>query len=220
MDSKELLQSITKTFYSDTTSNIAYMTLSEKLMDCYPELVSNDVIFIDLKSDTTPLSPFLKICSGLDIPDSYIKENCYTLQQKSFSSFLKTGIAEERYDPIIIEEIDYEKLRTKETILNFIQNYFNQKIIVLNAQNMGENAISILSSLNSEKINGKFIFCYNSMEMEGVSVEMRNFLQTVYNSSNYYSINTLEDISYSKKNSKKQPKKVKKEKKQIYNHHY
>ena len=206
MDSKELLQSITKTFYSDTTSNIAYMTLSEKLMDCYPELVSNEVIFIDLKSETTPLSPFLKICSGLDIPESYIKENCYTLQQKSFSSFLKTGIAEERYDPIIIEEIDYEKLRTKETILNFIQIYFNQKIIVLNAQNMGENAISILSSLNSEKINGKFIFCYNSMEMEGVSVEMRNFLQTVYNSSNYYSINTLEDISYSKKNSKKQPR--------------
>ena len=55
MDSKELLQSITKTFYSDTTSNIAYMTLSEKLMDCYPELVSNEVIFIDLKSETTPL---------------------------------------------------------------------------------------------------------------------------------------------------------------------
>ena len=206
MDSKELLKSITESFYSAKNSYIAFISLSENLMNSYINLVSGDVKFIDLKSETTPLAPFLKICMDLDISFEYVQNNTYKLQTDSFASFLNNGYPNERLDPIIIEEIDYEKLRIKETIVHFIKSFFSGKIIVLNAQNMSENALAILSSLNDERIDGKLIFCFNSMEMEALSPQMQSFLQKINSSSSYYSINTLEDINYLKKSAKKKNK--------------
>ena len=194
MNSQDLIKSIVNNFYDDDKLNIMYLCLSENLMK---KCVSNDsdVLEIDLCEETIPLSPFLTILSKLKISDELLKKSAYGLQYETFKSFFKKGFPEDRNDSVIFEEIDYEKIRMRETIIALLEKCFCGRVIVFNSQLMSDDVLKILSQLENSTLKGKFIFCFNNLDMEKKSSAMKNFFQKITKQKNYYSINTLEDFS-------------------------
>lgn len=195
MDSKELLSSITQSFYEDKQEFITYLSISDALMETFYQILDTDVFTVDLRDDSTPLSPFLKIINSLKPTKNELKKYCYELQYETFVSFLKNGTPDERKDPFIVEEVDYEKQRFSKTIIDLLKNFCKEKIVVFNAQLMSNDALKILQQLETSGCSGKFIFCFNSMEMEKLSPEMKDYVHLISTSRNYYSINSKEDLT-------------------------
>lgn len=194
MNSQDLIKSIVRNFYDDDKLNVTYLCLSESLMKkCVSK--GSDVLEIDLCDERTPLAPFLSILSKLKISDEFLKKSAYELQYETFKSFFKEGFPQLRKDCVILEEIDYEKIRMRETIVALLKECFCGKVTVFNAQLMSDDALKILSLLENSEINGKFIFCFNNLDLEKKSSALKNFLQKINRQKNYYSINSLEDFS-------------------------
>lgn len=194
MDSKELLKSITQSFYEDDKEFITYLSLSQFLMNSYRNILDEDTIIVDLKEEETPLAPFLQIINQYKPAKNIIKNNTYVLQSETFESFFKNGFAEERHDPVIFEEIDYERIRIREAVIALLKKYSSKKVVVFNTQLISIDALRILKEFETQVESGKFIFCFNSLEMDNLPVEIRSFAHAVVNRSNYYSIDSLEDI--------------------------
>lgn len=193
MNSQDLIKSIVENFYNDEKSNVAYFCLSENLMKkC---AVAPDSLEINLKKQRTPLAPFLDILLESKVSDELLKKSAYKLQYRTFKTFFKDGFPEDRNDSIILEEIDYEKIRMRETILTLLKKCFCGKAVVFNAQLMSDDALKILMELENLPLNGKIIFCFNALELEKKSSAMKEFLQKISRQNNYYSINTLENFS-------------------------
>ena len=194
MDSRELINSIIIGFSKDEKVFITYMSMSENLVKKSISDLGDDVSYIDLKKETTPLAPFLKILSESRPSDKLLKENTYELQYESFRCFFEQGFPNERKDPIILEEIDYEKLRLKESVVALIKKCFSGKVFVFNAQLLSGIQISILKILETEVLKGKMIFCFNSMEMDVLPAETQSLVQNASEKNNYYAFNSIEDI--------------------------
>lgn len=195
MNSKDLIKSITKKFYEDKTLNVTYLSLSENLMKSCHELADSDTIEINLRNQTAPLAPFLSILQKLEIPSEEIKKSTYGLQSETFESFFKNGFPEERKDPFILEEVDYEKIRICETIILLLEKFFIGKAIIYNAQLISNDALKILEQLEKSKIKGKFLFCFNNLEIDSSSDSVKNFSQKISKQDNYFMLNSLEDFS-------------------------
>lgn len=212
MNSEELIKSITKAFFDSPNEHVSYISLPSGLMDVYKTHFGNDIQIIDLKKELTPISPFLRILSDLKISDKEIRENTYPLQYQTFVSFFQKQYHDIRKDLVVLEEIDYEKLRLRDSIITMMENNYKGKTVILNAQLMSGNAIKVLKSLENGHLQGKLIFCFNSMEMDMLPTETQVFIQSIANENNYYSINSLEDYSehtnYQQKEEKLDLKKV------------
>ncbi len=194
MNSQDLIKSIVGNFYDDDRLNVTYLCLSENLMK---KCVSKgfDVLEIDLRDEKTPLAPFLSILSKSKISKEVLKKSAYKLQYETFSSFFKDEYPTIRNDSLILEEIDYEKIRMRATILALLKKCFGGKVAIYNAQLMSDDALKILGQLENSEITGKFIFCFNNLDLEKKSSAMKNFFQKISGQSNFYSINSLEDFS-------------------------
>lgn len=194
MNSQDLIKSIVDNFYDDDKLNVTYLCLSENLMKkCVSK--DSDLLEIDLCDEKTPLAPFLNILAKSKIPDELLKKSAYELQYETFKSFFADGFAKNRNDSMILEEIDYEKIRMRETIIALLKKCFNGKVVVYNSQLMSDDALKILLQLENSDLKGKFIFCFNNLDMEKKSAAMKNFFQKINKQNNYYSINSLEDFS-------------------------
>lgn len=194
MNSQDLIKSIVDNFYNDDKLNVTYLCLSENLMKkCVSK--DSDLLEIDLCDEKTPLAPFLNILAKSKIPDELLKKSAYELQYETFKSFFADGFAKNRNDSMILEEIDYEKIRMRETIITLLKKCFGGKAMVYNAQLMSDDALKILLQLENSDLKGKFIFCFNNLDMEKKSATMKNFFQKINKQNNYYSINSLEDFS-------------------------
>ncbi len=194
MNSQDLIKSIVDNFYDDDKLNVTYLCLSENLMKkCVSK--DSDLLEIDLCDEKTPLVPFLNILAKSKIPDELLKKSAYELQYETFKSFFADGFAKNRNDSMILEEIDYEKIRMRETIIALLKKCFSGKVVVYNSQLMSDDALKILLQLENSDLKGKFIFCFNNLDMEKKSAAMKNFFQKINKQNNYYSINSLEDFS-------------------------
>ena len=96
MDSKELLSSITQSFYADKKEHITFLSISDGLMELYHQMLDTDVITVDLRDNDTPLAPFLNILNNVKPTKKELEKNCYALQYDTFVSFLKNGVPDER----------------------------------------------------------------------------------------------------------------------------
>lgn len=194
MNSQDLIKSIVDNFYDDDKLNVTYLCLSENLMKkCVSK--DSDLFEIDLCDEKTPLAPFLNILAKSKIPDELLKKSAYELQYETFKFFFADGFAKNRNDSMILEEIDYEKIRMRETIIALLKKCFSGKVVVYNSQLMSDDALKILLQLENSDLKGKFIFCFNNLDMEKKSAAMKNFFQKINKQNNYYSINSLEDFS-------------------------
>lgn len=193
MNSKDLIKSIVNNFLGDEKLNVAYFSLSKNLMK---KIGSDDFdgFEIDLESETAPLAPFLTILAKIKIPFEHLKNSAYELQRETFRTFFKDGFPAERADAVIFEEIDYEKIRMRETIVLLMKKFFSGKVIVLNAQLMSDDALKILQELERSALKGKFIFCFNNLDMEKKSSVMKDFFHKINRQNNYYSINSADSF--------------------------
>lgn len=194
MDSKELLSSITQSFYADKKEHITFLSISDGLMELYHQMLDTDVITVDLRDNDTPLAPFLNILNNVKPTKKELEKNCYALQYDTFVSFLKNGVPNERKDPFIIEEIDYEKQRIRRTIVDLLKKLFNEKVVIFNAQLMGDDSLYILKELENNVCNGKFIFCFNNTELEKLTPVMKDYIHSISTARNYYAINSIDDM--------------------------
>lgn len=192
MDSRELLTSISHSFFKNDNEHIIYFSISDNLIDYYNDLENDGVLVIDLKEKLNPLSPFLDIIKTTDVTDDDLNRFVYKLHYDSFNSYFKGEAIKDRKEPVVFEEIDYEKILIKNSVIDLLKQKFSGKIVILNANLMGESALSILETLNDKVSTGKFIFCFNSMELDNYSLPVRNFINKISGYNNYYSINSYE----------------------------
>ena len=193
MNSQDLIKSIVENFYGDENLNIAYFCLSENLMKkCAP---NSEALEIDLKTQRVPLAPFLSILLKSKVSDELLKKSAYKLQYGTFKSFFRDGFPEDRSDSVILEEVDYEKIRMRETIIALLKKCFTGNAVIYNAQLMSDDALKILMQLENLPLKGKFVFCFNALELDKKTSVMKDFLQKISRQNNYYSINTIEKFS-------------------------
>lgn len=190
MNSRDLIKSITEDFFAQKKESIVYLSLSSDDMDICREMLSDRTVVIDLADSKNPLAPFLDILQINKPSQSDIEKYSYLLHQNIFSAFFKDGTIVERKEPIVMEEMDFEKIRMKQTILSFIEKYADRSFLVLNCQMIGENALFILKELHSIKLKGKFIFCFDNMDIDNSPSYVKEFLNSIAGSYNYYAINT------------------------------
>lgn len=119
----ELIKTSTKSFFSGTEENIMYFSVPEILVDYIYKFFPEKGTVINLEDDFSPIKPFLGILSKFKPTERDIAENAYTLHKSTFNSYFKTGKADRRMDLIVTEEIFYEKLRLKDTIVRLFKKY-------------------------------------------------------------------------------------------------
>lgn len=195
MNSRDLIKSITRDFFSNKDDHIVYFSLSGSAMEVCKNSFDDNVCMIDLAESKYPLAPFLDIVSLLNASEKDLEKNVYKIQKNIFSNFIKNGTIVEREEPIIVEEIDFEKNQIQKTILSLIEKLYKSNTVILNSQLISEDALNILRKLPLVELSGKFVFCFNNMDVENYSASVKDFLNSVSGDKNYYSINSFENIS-------------------------
>lgn len=183
----EIITSSTKSFFSDENENIMYFSVPEALMDYVYKYFPEKGTVINLQDDFSPVKPFLGILSKFKPTERDIAENAYMLHKSTFNSYFKTGIADRRLDLVITEELFYEKLRMKNTIVALFKKYAAGAFYILNAQLLPSNSIEILKELAKEKLNCKLIFIFNYANIEENSY-INEFYQEISNEKNFFEI--------------------------------
>ena len=132
----------------NSDDSVLYLALNQSLMNEIPVRLGEDFFVRDLKNDITPLKPFFSIIQDMSLSEKQIKSHFYSLQLTPVKTYLKTGFAEEREDPIFEQEFFYETCRMLDSVVNIVNDYTDKNYIFLNAQFMFEES-SIQSILNS-----------------------------------------------------------------------
>ena len=140
----EIITSSTKSFFSDKNENIMYFSIPEALMDYVYKYFPEKGTVINLQEDFSPIKPFLGILSKFKPTERDIAENAYMLHKSTFNSYFKTGVADRRLDLVITEELFYEKLRMKNTIVALFKKYAAGAFYILKAQMLPSNSIEFL----------------------------------------------------------------------------
>lgn len=183
----EIITSSTKNFFSTQDENIMYFSIPEVLMDFIYKYFPEKGTVLNLEDDFSPLKPFLGILSKFKPSERDIAENAYMLHKSTFNSYFKTGLADRRLDLVITEELFYEKLRMKNTIVALFKKYVTGAFYILNAQLLSKDSIEILKELAKEKLNCKLIFIFNYLSIEENSY-INEFYQEISNDKNFFEI--------------------------------
>lgn len=194
MDSREILLSIVENFFESDNQNLIYLSLSERLIEQLKEILTDEICVIDLEKDYTPLKPFLEIVRSAKPDKKIVDDASYSLQRDTFRMYFKKGYAEERNDIIVREEINYEKNRIRNTVVELLKRYLKGKFFILNAQLLSEESLAILKQFEKTDFEGKIAFCFNGLKIEDSAPFMREFVQSISNKPVYYSIDTSADI--------------------------
>lgn len=174
------------------TGNVFFVSLARDAQLALTEKLS-DVDIIDIEKIYTPLQPFLQML--LDAPikptNGEIESLSYILQRDTFKTFLTRGVAAERLDMISYEEIFYEKIRYCATVVSLVKRFAHGNYIILNAQHLCEESISILKSLEKEELGCKIVFCFDFVDFEPSSNVVSEYFNSIMMSKNYFDVITL-----------------------------
>lgn len=187
----EIIKTSTKSFFSSEDENVMYFSVPEILMDYIYKYFPEKGTVINLEEDFSPAKPFLGILSKFKPTERDIAENAYMLHKSTFISYFKTGAADRRLDLVITEELFYEKLRMKKTIIELFKKYAAGNFYILNAQLLPENSIEILKALAKEKLKCKLIFIFNYISIEENS-SVNEFYQEISNDKNFFEITDID----------------------------
>ena len=183
--------SILRDFLNKENEHFLFLLTPEELADAASAQFFQNAEIIDLKHNYTPLKPFLQILSTYTPPASDISTYVYPLQRDSFESYFKTGEAAERKDIVIwTEETHYEIMRLKNAVAGMFARSVAGAIVILNAQELGEEAVDIVSQLENSDFKGKLIFCFDALCTAEAPDYITAFLQKVCIYANYFEITT------------------------------
>ena len=197
MAPNDILSSVIDNFLSNKEEHFLFLSLSSALMDKITEKSSQITETIDLKGNYTPLKPFLQILSEHKPSKKSISAHTYILQEPSLQSYFADGKATERKDILIwTEETYYEVKRFKQAIAGLMKKYVSENILILNAQEMGTEAVGVMEMLSETSgFKGKFIFCFDTVTLEESHGYINELIQKISMNSNYFEItNPDEDL--------------------------
>ena len=166
--------------------------MPKELMYNLPDEITRRTHIIDLATEFNPLAPFCDILLHCKPTKEAIHQHAYSVQEPTLQSFFANGIADERYDLIICNEIDYEKHRMQATLLELMRQFCTEYFLILNAHLMSKGAIEFLSKLVCTEFPGKIIFCFDSERIETAESFLDNFYQTIENHKNFFDITEYE----------------------------
>ena len=189
----EIFSSFIGNLFKKSEERIRFLSLTESLMKQLPSFFDDNVEKIDLQGNFSPLKPFINILELNKPSKEMIEKSAYSLHKRVFESYFKYGIADERQDMIIDEEIYYEKNRIRETVLTMLYHLFDKDVIVLNAQFLGQEAIEIIKILEKNEFFGRIIFCFDSIKIESSPKNVVDFFEEISNQNNFYDISNIKD---------------------------
>ena len=197
------LKDIVFNFLDNSSENLFCLSLNPSTMDNFSSLFNDDYIVVDLeKNDVkfSPIAPFMSILKSCNLSENEITPYTYSLQKESFLAYFKYGKTEFRKDIIIMEELYYEKKRCLKTVSDLFINQISKPVIILNAQNLKEESIKLLKSLNEdENYKNKFLLCFDFISYN-IDVDSNSFFTEVTDSQNYLDFSNLDMVSESSKN--------------------
>ena len=189
-------------FILNSRESISYLAVNQTMMKLIPDCFGEDFYVIDLKNDLSPLKPFSGIIKNMNLPDEVLKKELYSLQTPAFLSYLKNGICDEREDVIFEQEFYYEKSLLQTSVANLISKYNADSYIFINAQYMFNESFEIIKLLEKLNIEGRLVFCFDSINSEIISKDVSKFLDHISNQRNFLHlvINDDSDLFSDKKN--------------------
>lgn len=179
-------------FITKSNDSICFLNVHSKLMEKLALELYESYRIIDLKSEYTPLKPFLKVLSDSQISEDVVESHAYPLHKKIFADFFKTGVCEERKDIILELEYFYETSRLKKSVLDMILNTQVNEYIFLNAQCLKAESLDIIEMLEKSCFNGKFIFCFDALDNEFYSDYTKKFIEKITGHRNFLNIPVTE----------------------------
>ena len=163
------------------------------MMKQLPSLFPENVIKVDLLNDFTPVKPFVELLSINPPRPEIIDKTAYSLHRDVFKSYFENGLGKDRIDLVIEEEIFYERTRYRDTIVNFFHYFFEGDVIVLNSQELSQEAIEIIKTLEKVPFNGRIIFCFDSIKVEASPKNVIDFFEEVSTRKNFFDISNIKD---------------------------
>lgn len=202
------LEKIVFDFLDNSSESFYYLSLNPIIMNKVSSFFNDDYIVVDLeRTDVkfSPIAPFMSILKSCNLTQKDIEPYTYSLQKESFVSYFINGKTEFRKDIIIMEELFYEKKRCLKTVSDLFTNYISKPIIILNAQNLKEEAIKLIKSLNEEgSYKNKFLLCFDFISYN-IDVDSNPFFTEVTDSHNYLDFSNF-DMDVEDSNTKLIPK--------------
>ena len=143
--------------------NTCYITSDFSTMNEIPSVLGESYCVIDLKHDNSPLKPFLELLRFYNPSFKTLEAEIYPVQLETFATYIHNGVAIEREDFILDDEIPYEKKRIKNSLISLIEKQNDAtNYIFLNAQYMSADTLEIALELEKSSLTNKFIFCFDS----------------------------------------------------------
>lgn len=197
MDLDNIIVDIINDFFNDSDAHILYLSLDSSLMGKFATYIPGNPRVSNLKDTETfrsPLAPFLQIIKSCRPTKEEIEKNVYHLHKDFFLSYITEDTVSERLDVLITEELYYEKMRCKETILALISSLITNNVVVLNSQFLCDESIDIIRQLEKTSFSGKFIFCFDLSQLNS-EFSPNPFFKEIASKKNYFEITNYENSS-------------------------
>lgn len=188
MQFKQILSSIMGDEKEKTAGSIRFINVTKQIEKEICADIDSDINLIDLEKSHSPLSPFLDILSQNPPTDESIDEAAYTLQANTFKSYFKNGLADERIDMISYEEIFYEKIRYRQTIIKLLHKMEPKKYLILNAQRLCEESVEILKEIEKDPISSVIVFCFDLVNFETENKKVSDYFNEISMRKNYFDV--------------------------------
>ena len=204
------LKNIISEFLESEKESVCYLSLNESIMNNFSSYCSEDFLILDLNNPTvrlSPIAPFMSALQQQNLTSEQIQKYTYSLQNESFVSYFKNGKTEFRKDVVIIEELFYEKKRCLQTVFDLTENYIQKPLVILNAQEIKDESITLIKMFNEKSTSNKIILCFDFSDYN-FDYESNSFFTELTEQSNYFDLSSLNDSEEEKTQSDLQVNKV------------
>ena len=148
--------------FISSCKNISYVTSDSSSMYKIPEILGDDYCVINLHNDNSPLKPFMELLRFYNPPFKLLESEVYPPQLETFATYIHNGLASEREDIVLEQEIQYEKKRIKRALISLFEKInITSNYVFLNSQFLSQDSIEIITELEKSDIKGKFVFCFD-----------------------------------------------------------
>ena len=190
----EVQSEVIKEFLFEAGYQVKFITGTPAYLKELPLLLrDSDITIIDVSEDFTPLSPFLNILSHFKVSEAVLDDYCYFPQKKTFRTFLQTGSTEIRQDVFINDDINFEKKTIRQTIISLLEELSSGNFLILNAQQMCEEAAEILHDMENANIKATVTFCIDSLDEDNSVEKLRLYFNEHSNDLNFLNISDESD---------------------------
>lgn len=183
MDFVENCKGFVKEFLEAKDCNICYLSIQDSV--CRKVFSAAKLKILNLKNNLNPLAPFLDIISEKNPGLKTVQETVLPFHAETFLSYFKNGVANECFDIVAEDNVNYEKnLFISETV-DFIKKICTENYLVLNSQYISAESCQVIKILEKTKILGKFIFCLDPDDLSAENKAYSDFYEYVREKKEY-----------------------------------